>query len=94
MNKERQIIDFSNEEDPWEFVFNNDDFKLMYDKITGSGRWTTYKELVVQRLSDGKFFMASYSQGATESQDVAPFENDKRILTEVFPVEKRVIVYE
>lgn len=71
-----------------------DDIRIISDTITDNGRWSIYHYIIIQRVSDGKFFDDSYSVGATESQDESPWEYSDPNFTEVFPVEKTVIVYE
>ena len=68
--------------------------KIFDDVVDDTGRWTTTHEIVIKRLSDGKFFRDYYTQGATEHQDQSPWEYGQPEFTEVFPVEKTVIVYE
>ena len=50
-----------------DFLRNEKWDKLIYDKIVGTGRWSIHHEAVFQQ--DGKFYLTSYSEGATESQD-------------------------
>ena len=57
-------------------------------------RWSIIYEIVVKRLSDGKFFQDAYKVGATESQDEGPYEYSNPNFTQVFPIEKTFIVYE
>lgn len=70
------------------------DYKTISDEIVDKSRWSVHYEITVKRLSDGKFFRETYSRGATEYQEERPFEYDDPDFTEVFPVEKKVIVYE
>ena len=56
-------------------------------------RWSVVHELVIQSIADGRFWMDSYSVGATESQDESPWEHNAPDFTEVFPVEQVSIVY-
>jgi hypothetical protein len=67
---------------------------LVCEKIVDTTRWSVITEVVVRRLSDGKFFSDSYSKGATEQQWEKPYENSDPDFTEVFPVEKVIISYE
>lgn len=69
-------------------------FKKISDKIITTTRWSTVHRLVVQRESDGLFFCDEYSRAATECQDERPYEYSEPDFTQVFPVEKKVIVYE
>ena len=71
-----------------------DGFDLVEDKLVDTTRWSEIHEVVIKRESDGKFFMDSYSVGATEMQDESPWEYSDPNFVEVVPVEKTVIVYE
>lgn len=73
---------------------DNDKFEVIQDKIISKNRWSIINKLIIKRVSDGKFFCDRYSVGATESQDESPWEHNEPQFTEVFPVEKKVIVYE
>jgi hypothetical protein len=75
----------------WE---ENEDFQIIYDHLKGKSRWSDIHEIVVQRISDGKYFKSSFRRGATESQDERPYEYGDAVFNEVVPVEKTVIVYE
>ena len=75
----------------WE---DHDDFDLVRDDLVDTSRWSEIHDVVIKRLSDGKFFMDSYSVGATEVQDERPWEYSDPNFVEVVPVEKTVIVYE
>jgi hypothetical protein len=68
--------------------------ETVYDRITDHGRWTLHHERVFQH--EGKFYLTTYSTGATESQDERPYEYepDEIECIEVFPREKTVTVYE
>jgi hypothetical protein len=70
--------------------------EVIEDKITGKSRWSVNYRLVFKDTAEGKFYVASYSRGATESQDESPFEHDDNIIEcdEVWPVEKVVTMYE
>jgi hypothetical protein len=79
--------------------FNKNDLKwetheTVSDKIIRQGRWSVQYERVFKH--EGKFYLTTYSVGATESQDERPYdyEPDEIECKEVFPVEKTVIVYE
>jgi hypothetical protein len=72
----------------------NKNFVTIEKEITGTSRWSIKYSIVIQRLSDGKFFKSRYSKGATELQDEQPYEyEDEAIFKEVLPVEEMVIVY-
>ncbi len=69
-------------------------FKIIDKEVIGKSRWSVHYRIVVQRESDGKYFSDEYQIGATESQDEQPYEYTEPDFTEVFPVEKKVIIYE
>lgn len=75
----------------WE---DNNDYEIIKKEIVDTSRWSKIYEIVIKRKSDGKFFRDNYSIGATESQDESPYEYSEPDFREVFPVEKKVIVYE
>lgn len=64
------------------------------DVIVDHSRWSVVHEAVFEH--EGKFYSTSYSVGATEQQDEAPYEYDKDEIEcpEVKLVEKVVKVYE
>lgn len=66
--------------------------EIVYDRIIDNRRWSIDHEIIVKK--DGRFYRDIYSVGATESQDESPWEYSAPDFTEVFPVEKTVIVYE
>jgi hypothetical protein len=73
----------------------DDVFEIIEDVISGKSRWCDIHKLIIKRKSDSKFFKGSYRVGATESQDEGPWEYEKTVeFSEVFPVEKTIIVYE
>ena len=60
-------------------------------KISGTDLPNVEYEVVIQRLSDKKFFAGRYLYGQYED----PWKDeDEAEFTQVFPVEKTVIVYE
>lgn len=74
---------------------DHEDFVTIKEDIIDTSRWCIIYDIVVKRVSDGKFFKSSYRVGATESQDERPYEYDSEaIFTEVVPVEKTIIAYE
>lgn len=73
---------------------DNKDFVEIKNEIVEHRRWSVVHEIVVQRKSDGKYFMDNYNNGATESQDERPYEYTDPDFTEVFPVTKTYIDYE
>lgn len=76
-----------------------DRFEIVYDEICDTGRWSIHRECVIKDLTSGRFYDASYSEGATEMQDEEPFEyadtdeNGDIGLREVFPYEETVVRY-
>lgn len=75
----------------WE---DSKEFKTISNEIVDTRRWSNVHDIVIQRLSDGKYFADGYSVGATEMQDESPYEYSDPDFTEVFPVEKTIIVFE
>lgn len=71
-----------------------DGYEIIYDKIDGNSRWSIIHEMVFK--FDGKFYMTSYSVGATECQDESPYEfdDDEIECKEVFQKQKTITVYE
>lgn len=67
--------------------------ETVYDRITGTGRWSIHRERVFKH--EGRFFRTVYSHGATESQDEAPYEYSPDMIEcpEVFPVEQTITAY-
>ena len=47
------------------------------DNIIDTGRWSIYHEIVF--ADKGKFYKATYSEGATECQDESPWEYEDEI---------------
>ena len=71
------------------------EFKVKHEQITQQSRWTIHYEIVVERLSDGKFFKSNYRVGATEMQDEEPYQyTEHAVFVEVKPTRKTVIVFE
>lgn len=52
-------------------------FLVIEDKITGKSRWADCHRVVIQRVSDGKFFADGYRSASTECQDERPWEFEK-----------------
>lgn len=80
--------------------------ELLYAKSVGgvqrvtitdddTSRWTSYHSLVVTFDDEpGKFFMALYEQGLTESQDIQPFEDELEVtFREVEPYQVTTTAY-
>lgn len=91
----KEIITLTKEEARAILWEDTDTFEIVEDKLVDTTRWSEIHDLVVKRASDGKFFAASYSVGATECQDERPWDYEDEVkFTEVHPVEKTIIVYE
>jgi hypothetical protein len=76
----------------WE---DTDEFKTIHNKVVDTSRWSIHYEIIVERLSDNKYFKSNYSVGATEYQDERPYEYEKyAVFKEVFPVQKTITVFE
>lgn len=73
---------------------DHENFEVVEDEIVGDRRWSIDHRIVIQRVSDKKFFADTYSVGATEMQDEGPWEYSEPNFMEVFPVEKVITVYE
>jgi hypothetical protein len=67
---------------------------IVEEKIVGKSRWSVRKSRVFRH--EGKLYRTEFSEGATEYQDVRPYEYEPDMIEcpEVFPVEKTIIVYE
>lgn len=90
---EREKLEITSDE-AREIVSGDDPrFLVIEDKITGKSRWSDCHKVVIQRVSDGKFFADGYRSGSTECQDERPWEYDKPDFRQVFPVEKTIIKY-
>lgn len=70
------------------------DGDTVYDRIVGHSRWSVRHERVF--AYEGKFFLTTYSRGATEAQEESPYEYEAEQIecAEVFPRETTVTVYE
>lgn len=90
---EREILKLTQQEAQNIVNEDHEDFHVIKDDITSTGRWTIYKDAIVKRISDGKLFKTSYSVGATESQDQYAYDYDEPIFKEVIPKEVVVIKY-
>ncbi len=73
---------------------DSDEYNVIEDEIDDTSRWSENHSIVIQRISDGKFFADTYSKGLTESQDERPYDNSDPDFVEVFPVERTIISYE
>jgi hypothetical protein len=68
------------------------DGDVVLDKITSTGRWEIHHRLIFKY--EDKLWQTTYSVGATEYQDVRPWEHDKNVIChEVEPYEKTIIGY-
>jgi len=74
----------------WE---DNDETKLIEDKITDTTRWSVLHTVVFAYKDT--FYRSHYSCGATENQDESPYENDAEDIecTEVKPVHETITRY-
>lgn len=94
MAQEREKLQLTKKEAQaivWE---DTSDYEIISDEVVDTRRWSADHEIIIKRLSDGKFFADGYSVGLTEMQDESPYEYSDPDFTEVFPVEKTIIVYE
>ena len=92
-NREREVFKVE-PRDAREIVSGDDErFKLIQEEIDGTSRWTVDYSVIVQRISDGKYFSSCYSCGATEMQEQLPYDNDEPEFTEVFKEEKVIEVF-
>lgn len=77
---------------PWDGS-EEDQVKVLSDKIVDQSRWSVIHELIVQ-IKD-KTYRADYSVGATEQQDESPWQYEDEIeFVEVQQVEKVIKVWE
>jgi hypothetical protein len=90
---DREVIKVSNAEAEAIAFGENPDFKQIQESISHTSRWAIHYNIVVQRISDSKYFSSYYSVGATESQDQRPYEYDEPKFTEVFPTIEQITVY-
>ena len=92
----REILTFTDQEQIAGIVLDyadQDQWKVISDDVYDQRRWVTCHKAIVQRLSDGKYFVSHYSVGSTESVDQRAYEYDERVLKEVIPMEKTIITY-
>lgn len=54
----------------------NNSFEVVYSQISDTSRWSIYYDCIIKDCTTGKFYDASYTEGATEMQDESPFEYD------------------
>ena len=55
-----------------------DDCDLVNEEIIDTSRWSIIKEIVFQD-KDGKYYQTTYSEGATECQEEAPWEYEDEV---------------
>lgn len=63
--------------------------QLIEETIVDTSRWSIFKEMIFRH--EGRVFRCEYSEGATENQFEAPFENSSEFV-ECTEVEKRYVV--
>lgn len=90
---EREILKFDSEQGQAIVDGDTDEFETVSDEIIDHTRWSVVHEIIVKRKSDGLFFVSSYSVGATESQDEAPYEYSDAVFKQVVPLEKTITYY-
>ena len=71
-----------------------EDWKTVETNIVDSSRWSIIYESIFEHIPSGKFYLMSYSVGATEQQDEQAFEYEDPEPVEVHQVEKVVKVWE
>lgn len=77
----------------WEGMCNN--FKVIKTELVDNTRWSLVYDEIIQDIDTGKYYLTSYSTGATECQDESPYEYDPDEIevVEVVPTEKTIIEY-
>lgn len=93
-NKVREVLELTGGDARNIIYEDSKDYNVIKNEIVNHTRWSVIHEIVIQRVSDGKYFKDSYSEGATEMQDESPYEYDDPEFKEVFPIEKTIIIYE
>ena len=78
----------------WKGDYDKDEVKVIETVLADTTRWSIVYDMVF--LYKEKYYLTSYSVGATESQDESPYEyaGDEIECTEVVPVAKTITVYE
>ncbi len=71
---------------------DSDSFRKVYSVIVDQARWTTDHEAVVQRVSDGKYFICAFDTPSTEMQDGSEGSGPIQF-TEVSPHVKTVVEF-
>jgi len=90
---EREKIRLSVKEQRAAVYGDSELYELIQSEVTGSFRHGDENEAVVQRETDGKYFIICYRDSC---KDECGFEdlNEDGDFYEVFPVEKTIIAYE
>jgi len=93
IKKTKETIHLSVEELQDIVYDDHNDYKVITREITDTFRHGNENEAVIQRVSDGKYFKIYYRDSV---KDTCMFEdmNYSSDYTEVFPVEKTIVVYE
>jgi hypothetical protein len=94
MAQEREKLILTQDEARAIVFDDHEDYQVIENEIESTSRWSEHHLVTVQRLSDGKYFQDTYSQGLTESQDERAYEYSQPNFTEVFQVTKTIIAYE
>lgn len=75
-------------------------FQVVSDTICDISRWSVHHDCILFDAETGKYYDASYSEGATEMQDESPFEYEPvdsegniELKVEVEPYEETVTKY-
>lgn len=78
----------------------HDQYKIVSDTICDISRWSVHHDCILFDAETGKYYDASYSEGATEMQGESPFEYEPvdsegniELKVEVEPYEERVTKY-
>jgi hypothetical protein len=72
----------------------DDSYEIIIDDIVSHGRWDVTHRQVFK--FDGKFYVTRYNIGATECQEVRPYQYSEDMIecSEVFPRQVTKTVYE
>lgn len=96
----RPTVSFT-EEDYEEFVRGGIGWKIVHDEVADHRRWSVTHEVILKRLEDDTFWLATYEVGATESQhyswaDKWPGGDGEghAVFIQVFPKSVTTTVYE
>lgn len=91
---EREIVT-KNQEDAFEIVSDDsEEFDIVTTKITGTWRHGNELTTIVQRRSDEKFFRIDWRKSGDGESSFEDCNGSSLALTEVFPKQKTIIVYE